>query len=446
MDNKQVSVNIDELIVALSQETVELPEQYAQLNAFEWAGIFESLTNDQRLILLPNVDSQLMSGILSEMREDARLQFLSVLPQRFIEKTIRSGSNVEAVDILETLPAKAASKIIKKLAPAAQSQIETSLSYSDDQVGRYTDQQVYTVDVTASVSEVITELKQTELATELNNIIVVDSHLSYLGEVSLKELFNSDIDAQIADIVHPSDKTIDDETGLLEASNLVRGSQRSYLPVVREDGRFIGIFSIHDALHVFQEYYEGQMAHLGQVSDEDLFAPVNVSAKRRATWLGINLLTAFLASMVIGLFDKVLVEVVALAVLMPIVASMGGITGSQSLTLTVRGLATGQVSQGNLKVLRDKELWVAVINSGVWAVLVAFICFYWFNNGLLAFIIAGAIVVNMVVAALAGVFIPVILEKVGIDPAIAGSVILTTVTDVVGFFVFLGSATVIFLA
>lgn len=163
-------------------------------------------------------------------------------------------------------------------------------------------------------------------------------------------------------------------------------------------------------------------------------------------WLGINLLTAFLASAVIGLFDKVLIEVVALAVLMPIVASMGGITGSQTLTLTIRGLATGQLGKGNFKVLRSKELQVAAINGVVWAVLVAMVVTYWFDNIGLSSILAVALVVNMTVASFAGIMIPIILDKMGIDPALAGSVILTTVTDVVGFFVFLGCATVLFLA
>jgi magnesium transporter len=185
---------------------------------------------------------------------------------------------------------------------------------------------------------------------------------------------------------------------------------------------------------------------MGQVSDEDLFAPIFTSARRRALWLGINLITAFLASAVIGIFDKVLIEVVALAVLMPIVASMGGITGSQTLTLTIRGLATGQLNTANYRALRDKELSVAAVNAVVWAVIVAAMTIFWFDNYLLSVILSVAMVVNMLVAALSGIIIPMVLDKNGIDPALAGSVILTTVTDVVGFFVFLGSATIIFMS
>jgi len=445
MENKSTGVNLDELIILLNQDDFEWPEEYDHLNALQWADVFESLTNDQRLKLWQKIDSSLLSSMLSDMREDARLQFLSVLPQGVIEKTICSGTNVEAVDILESLSDKVVSKIIKKLAPEAQSQIETSLNYSEDQAGRYANQQVYTIDENANVADVIAVLKAGENKFESSNFVVVDCHTNYLGEVTINELLNAKNKSKVAELTSTSEVTINDEQSLLEASNLVRTSQKSYLPVIREDGRFIGIFSVRDALHVFQDYYEAQVAHLGNVSDEDLFSPVIVSSRRRAVWLGINLMTAFVASFVIGMFDKVLVEVVALAVLMPIVASMGGITGSQSLTLTIRGLATGQVSQGNLKVLFNKEFWVALINSSVWAVLVAIVCFYWFENSVLSVIIAVAIIINMLVAAFCGVYIPVILEKMGIDPAIAGSVILTTVTDVVGFFVFLGSATVVFL-
>jgi magnesium transporter len=170
---------------------------------------------------------------------------------------------------------------------------------------------------------------------------------------------------------------------------------------------------------------------------------VFTSSRRRAVWLGINLLTAFAASIVIGIFDEVVAQVVALAVLMPIVASMGGITGSQTLTLTIRGLATGQLATSNLRALGNKEVLVAFFNGLLWALVVSAITSLWFDNPWLSAIIAVALIINMLIAAVAGIMIPVLLDKMGIDPALAGSVILTTVTDVVGFFVFLGSASLL---
>lgn len=436
---------ITDLIEFLEKDDAQLPASYSELNASQWARIIESLTNELRLKLWRHIDSSLSSAILAELHDDTLQQFISVLPHGAIEQTVRESTQAEAVEILEALPQKSARKIIKKLSPEAQSQVEVSFSYSDDQIGRYANQQVYTVDENENVSDIISEIKSGENTLESSNLIVLDKEMHYLGEITINDLLNAKNKEKIADLVHPAEITLNGVQPLLDASNLVKESQKHYLPVLQNDGRFIGVFSIQDALNVFQDFYEAQVAHMGNVSDEDLFSPVLTSSRRRAVWLGINLFTAFLASFVIGIFDKVLIEVVALAVLMPIVASMGGITGSQSLTLTIRGLATGQISKGNLAVLRNKEFMVAMINSVFWALLVAAVCFYWFENLTLALIIAISIIANMLVASFSGVYIPIFLEKMGIDPAIAGSVILTTVTDIVGFFIFLGGATLIFM-
>lgn len=434
-----------EVIEILGQETAQLPAHYNDFNSSQWARILESLTNEQRLKLWQKIDNTLSSAILAELHEDTLHQFLTVLSQKEIVETVCTSSSVEAVEILRALPQRTAKKIVKKLSPEAQKQVEVSFSYSKDEVGRYANQQVYTLKESDNVAEVIAELKEGGNTLESSNFIVLSNEMNFLGEISLNELLNAQNKEKIADLLTSTELTLNDKQSLLEASNLVKDSQKNYLPVIQDDGRFIGIFSIKDALNVFQNFYEAQVAHMGKVSDEDLFSPVFTSTRRRAVWLGINLLTAFMASFVIGIFDKVLLEVVALAVLMPIVASMGGITGSQSLTLTIRGLATGQISKGNLATLRHKEFLVALFNSLCWAVLVAVVSYFWFENMALAIIIALSIVINMVVASFSGVYIPVLLEKFGIDPAIAGSVILTTVTDVVGFFVFLGGATFIFL-
>ncbi|TKB47485.1 magnesium transporter [Thalassotalea mangrovi] len=444
-ENSLVNVNINQLIETLAQPDFALPDEYGSLNALQWATIFESLLNSQRLALWPHIPSELSSSILSEMREDARGHFLSELPQANIEEAVFSGTNAEVVEILDALPQKTVVRLVNKLAPGTQSQIETSLSYSDEQVGRYADQEVYTIASTALVRDVLREVKSAEHLHEGNSYVVTDASAKYLGEVNINDLLNASAKQSIAELVHLPETQIDAEQSLLDASNLVRGSQKAALPVVDGHGRFIGQFSIQDALSVFQEYYESQMAHLGQVSDEDLFAPVVLSAKRRAIWLGINLLTAFLASFVIGIFDAVLVEVVALAVLMPIVASMGGITGSQTLTLSIRGLATGQLNSVNYQYLRRKEFLVAALNGAFWAVMVGILAYFWFSDVFVSVILASALLINMLVASLSGMAVPKVLDKLGVDPAIAGSVILTTITDVVGFFVFLGSATIIFL-
>ena len=445
MDNQISAVNVDSLILELEVEPDNLPEHYSSLNAYQWAEIMEGLTSEQRLRVWPHLQPEQTGSILSAMREDTRNQLISVLPQASIVQAIETGTNTEAVEILDVLSRRQAKRLVNKLAPDIQGNLETSLSYSDDEVGRYANPNAFTVDGAAKVSEVLIEIKSNDIVNATGVFIVLDGNQNYLGEISINELLNAQKSQQVQSLAMKPELTILDTQSLLETSNLVRGSKRTNLPVLTGAGKFIGQFSVQDALDVFQKHYEAQVAHLGKVNDEDLFAPVWISAGRRAVWLGINLVTAFLAAAVIGLFDKVLVEVVALAVLMPIVASMGGITGSQTLTLTIRGIATGALAESNYKALRNKELSVACINGILWALIVAAVSMYWFDNQVLSVILAVAIVINMAVASVSGILIPKILTKIGIDPALAGSVILTTVTDVVGFFVFLGSATVLFL-
>ncbi|MBU2916381.1 MAG: magnesium transporter [Psychrosphaera sp.] len=443
MEN-QATPTLD-FVSILAADIIELPDEVENYTPSKWALILEGLTNAQRLKLWPLIDHSLEGAILTAMREDARQQLLSVLTSKELEKAVKSGSNNEVVEILTALPQKLVAKLINKLSPQSQSNIESSLSYDEEQVGRYANSDVYTVSHKTSVEDALDEIRQSDLTDYSGNYIVLDDASNYVGEVSINDLLNAEEESLVEAIAEQSDDNILDTLSLMEASNIIKNSNRHTLPILTESGKFVGEFSMGDALSIFQHHYEAQVAHMGKVSDEDLFSPIFTSARRRALWLGINLLTAFLASAVIGIFDKVLIEVVALAVLMPIVASMGGITGSQTLTLTIRGLATGQLNTANFKALRDKELSVAAVNAVVWAAIVAAMTIFWFDNYLLSLILSVALVVNMLVASLSGILIPIVLDKNGIDPALAGSVILTTVTDVVGFFVFLGSATIIFM-
>ncbi len=435
-----------DFVSILADDLVVLPAETESYTPNKWALILEGLTNAQRLKLWPLIDQSLEGAILYEMRDDARQQLLSVLTSEELEDAVKSSSDNEVVEILTALPQKLVARLINKLSPQSQSNVESSLSYDEEQVGRYANSDVYTVKHNTSIEDALDEIRQSDLTDYSGNYIVLDDESHYVGEVSINDLLNAEGATLVQAIAEKSDDNILDTLSLMEASNLIKNSNRPTLPILTDAGKFVGEFSMGDALSIFQHHYEAQVAHMGQVSDEDLFAPIFTSARRRALWLGINLITAFLASAVIGIFDKVLIEVVALAVLMPIVASMGGITGSQTLTLTIRGLATGQLNTANYRALRDKELSVAAVNAVVWAVIVAAMTIFWFDNYLLSVILSVAMVVNMLVAALSGIIIPMVLDKNGIDPALAGSVILTTVTDVVGFFVFLGSATIIFMS
>ncbi len=272
-----------------------------------------------------------------------------------------------------------------------------------------------------------------------DSIYLVNRSGQFSALVKVNKLFAAQEHTSLVQLAEESAAILDATEEVSTASLQVQRSGLSALPVVDENSKLIGRLDITSASELINEFYERQvMASAGMDEDEDLFSPVAKSARNRALWLGINLLTAFLASWFIGLFEATLQQVVALAVLMPVVASMGGIAGSQTLTLIVRGLALGQVTSANIRALMVKELKVGGVNGVIWALVIGVVAYFWFTDVLLGVVICLAILFNIVAAALAGVFVPVILDKLKIDPALSGSVILTTVTDIVGFVAFLG--------
>ncbi|MDP5030145.1 MAG: magnesium transporter [Paraglaciecola sp.] len=428
---------------ALKNEEIAVPIIAREFTPEDWAFIFEGLPKVLRFDLWQTLTEDKKAPILAAMRDDSREQLISLLSPQQLEDVVSSSSAEHLVEILDVLPNRIAKGLIKKLNSEESGRVQAALNYDDSQLGRYINHDVYTVNKRVNVSELLAEIKETLLPPYTDSILVVDEANHYLGQIDLNNLFKSSQDVSVMQLAEFSDRILSADLDLYDAADAVKSSGVSMLPVLSKDGRLIGRFTLKDAIDVFQEYYEAQVSHMGKVSDEDLFAPVFTSSRRRAVWLGINLVTAFAASIVIGVFDAVVAQVVALAVLMPIVASMGGITGSQTLTLTIRGLATGQLASSNLRALGNKEVLVAFFNGLLWATVVCVITSFWFENPWLSAIIAVSLVINMIVAAFAGIAIPVFLDKIGVDPALAGSVILTTVTDVIGFFIFLGSASLL---
>ena len=279
-----------------------------------------------------------------------------------------------------------------------------------------------------------------------DSIYLVNRTGQFTALVKINKLFSAEEDKSLLALAEENITTFKGEDDAMNASITVQRSGLASLPVVDENNTLLGRLDITSASELVNEFYERQvMASAGMDEDEDLFSPVAKSAKNRALWLGINLLTAFMASWFIGLFEGTLQQVVALAVLMPVVASMGGIAGSQTLTLIVRGLALGQVTPANIKALMIKELKVGGVNGVIWALVIGIVAYFWFTDIMLGVVICFAILFNIVAAALAGVFVPIILDKLKIDPALSGSVILTTVTDIVGFVAFLGLGTLFLL-
>lgn len=275
-------------------------------------------------------------------------------------------------------------------------------------------------------------------------LMVVDRAGRYQGALRLSALVTASLDSSVAALMHSDIAGIPVDTNSQEVARIFQDLDLLSAPVVDDQQRLIGRITVDDVVDLIREESDRTVMQMAGLDDEaDMFAPVLISARRRAVWLGINLITAFLAAWVIGQFQGTLEQLVALAVLMPIVASTGGIAGSQTLTLVIRGLALKQVQKGNIRILLNREVGVSILNGVLWAVVVAALAIVWFGDWGIGGVIAVAILLNLLCAALAGLAIPLILERLGIDPALAGSVILTTVTDVVGFFAFLGLATVL---
>jgi magnesium transporter len=321
--------------------------------------------------------------------------------------------------------------------------LEAVLSFPEDTAGGLMNTDTVTVRAEVTLDVVLRYLRRLgdQVPRDTDLLFVVNRYDDYLGVLRLSELVTRDPEVTVAEAMSLNVQAIPADTVQAEVARRFERLDLISAPVVDSTGKLLGRITVDDVVDIIRE--EGEHAFMGQAGlseEEDMFAPVLISARRRALWLGVNLLTAFLASWVIGQFEATLDKVVALAVLMPIVASMGGIAGSQTLTLAIRGIALGQLTGKNARQLMTKELAVGAINGIMWAGVVALVAGVWFSSLQIAGLIGAAIIINLLFAAFTGAVLPLLLQRLGIDPALAGGVLLTTVTDVVGFFAFLGLA------
>jgi magnesium transporter len=434
---------IDDLLRQIQAGDTELPIESNQLLAADWSLTLESTPSHLRQAMWLLIPESLRSEALMNMREETRHELLKALEQHQIIETTQQATNEQTANMLPQLSAHTADAVMASLDEDTQAPaIKAALEYPTEQVGRHTVRDFFTLSVVATVAEGKLALASTDTSSLHHFVYVTDTRGKFVGKIKVAALWQNDDNLLLSELAIFTDEYILDSENTTNLGTIFKRFDTSQLPVLDSEHRMIGLFKSQDVITHLQSYYETELAHAGNVSDEDLFAPVLSSAKQRAIWLGINLLTAILAAKVIGLFEATLEALVALAVLMPIVASMGGIAGSQTLTLTIRGLATNQLSNANINLLRNKEFKVVMINAILWAAAVGIITYFWFDNPLLALVLGVAVVINMIVTVLSGVAIPYIMHKLKIDPALAGSVVLTTISDVVGFFVFLGLATI----
>ncbi|MGD2020004.1 MAG: magnesium transporter [Thiohalocapsa sp.] len=430
--------------VLKSGSVVKATRMLNALHPAEMAHVLQSLPPQQRKVVWGMVDDEVEGEVLLYLNDDLRDELLRDMAPSRILAALDGLETDDLADLVQDLPATITREVLRSLDEQRRERLETALAFPEDTAGGLMNTDMVTVRPEVTLDVVMRYLRRLKegLPDLTDNLIVVNRQGRYLGVLYLTDLLTNDLDDSVAEVmtlqVQPMQATLDarDVANRFEQLDLVSA------PVVDEDGLLLGRVTVDDVMDLIREEAEHQfMGQAGLSETEDMFAPVLLSARRRALWLGVNLLTAFLAAWVIGRFEATIQQVVALAVLMPVVASMGGIAGTQTLTLAIRGIALGHLSAKNMRWLLTKELAVSVINSVVWSLVVAAVAWYWFGSTDIALIIAAAITINLLAATFSGALLPLLLDRLGIDPALAGGVILTTVTDVVGFLAFLGLAT-----
>ncbi len=402
------------------------------------AMLLESLPLESRLATWQGVPKSKKLDVLVEMRGDPRETLIDATPNEELDDLFTDIDAETLLELSDSLPNRLIDRAVAAMDKKQRLYFEDANQYSEHHVGHWANHENLILPLTAKVSDAKRFLRR-EVPIYTDCIYLVNRAGQYSEAVKLYKIYSTPEHTPLVDLAEDDIDVLKATDECDSAALEVQRSGFTSLPVVDDNYRFLGRLDIGAACELLNESYERKMmAGAGMDEDEDLFSSVRKSAKNRALWLGINLLTAFLASWFIGLFEATLQQVVALAVLMPVVASMGGIAGSQTLTLIIRGLALNQVTSANLRALLIKELKVGGLNGIIWAIVIATVASVWFNSALLGLVIGLAILVNICAAALSGVGVPVLLNKLKLDPALSGSVILTTVTDIVGFVAFLG--------
>lgn len=439
-----ISPLIDELVASPTSDAQrQLQDALKPFAADELALILESLPLAKRVIAWHHLPQEIRLDVLVALRGEARLLLLRNLPSDELPRLFEDLEAEDLLELAESLPESTIDMALGRMDLRQRQFYEAAQQFGEHQIGRWLNKQLLVVSQNMRVAEAQRLLRrQAPAHTEV--LYLVNRTGRWVGCVRITELFTVLPHTSLGELQEESFPSLNAQDDLYEAAEEVAQSGYSALPVLNNEGVLLGRIDMSTAIELLRERMERQhMASAGLTQDADLFAPAKRSARTRALWLGINLLTALLASWFIGLFDHSIEKVVALAVLMPVVASMGGIAGSQTLTLVVRGLALGQVHKSNLWALFDKELRVGAINGVLWALVIGYITWMWFHSLMLGLVICIAVVINILTAALFGVLLPVILDKLRIDPALSGSVILTTATDIIGFVAFLGLGTLL---
>jgi magnesium transporter len=417
------------------------------LHPAEIARLLESSPTRQRRLIWEMLDHSNDGEVLLEVGEEVRNNLMESMDEKSLLAATKGLDVDDLADLLDELPDTVVTQALQGMDYQYRTRLETVMNYDEDTAGGLMNTDTVTIRPDVTLDVVLKYLRLREkIPQNTDNIIVVDRYNHYLGILSVTNLLCADPEKTVSDSMNRNYISIKSNTLASDVANIFEDRDLVSAPVIDKNNILLGRITIDDVVDVIREESESTVLNMAGLTDEeDIFAPILPSTRRRAIWLGINLITALIASGVISLFQDTIEKVVALAVLMPIVASMGGIAGSQTLTLVIRGIALGNISSTNSKSLLIKEISVGLLNSFLWASVIGIVSSYWFNNYLIGVVIGIAMIANLVFAALSGVLIPILLKKIGVDPALGGSVILTTITDVIGFFSFLALGTIFLL-
>ncbi|MDX2350149.1 MAG: magnesium transporter [Porticoccus sp.] len=406
----------------------------------------ESAPPKARRVLWDLVDTEFEGEVIGELSEELRGEILKEMKSHEVATLTEGLDPDDVADILQQLPEKVIPEVLQAMTTQDRQRVETVLTYDEDTAGGLMNTDTITVRPDMTLDVVLRYLRRhEEIPQTTDSLFVVNREDTFLGILPLSKLLTSSPNITVREITMTKVEAIPADMPDSEVARLFEKHNWVSAPVINESNKLLGRITIDDVVDVIMDDADHSLLGLAGLSDEEeTFASIRRTAPRRAIWLGVNLMTAILASAVINIFEATIDKVVALAILMPIVASMGGVAGSQTLTVVIRGMALGQVSRNNLRWLLSKEFAVGALNGMLWALVMGAVAALWFKDPMIAVIIAAAMMINLIAAALAGAALPVILKACKIDPALAGSVALTTITDVVGFLSFLGLATIVY--
>lgn len=418
------------------------------LNGAEIGDLLESLPQTKRQAVWELVTVDLDGDVLVEVNDEVRAGLIRDTSPDDLVQAMGDLDIDDLADILNDLPEAVVSEVLQAMDKQDRERLEQVMSYPEDSAGGLMNPDVVTVRPDVSLDVVLRYLRvRGELPEVFDQLFVVNRSGKYLGQLKLADVLTKDPTSQVADLIDSSTDPIPVDMPASQVAVEFEHNDLVSAPVTDQDGLLLGRITIDDVVDVIREEGEHMvLTAAGLDEEDDMFAPVLQSARKRWVWLGVNLITALLASAVLYAFEPTLDELVELAVLFPVVMSMGGIAGTQTLTLMIRGMATGQVSARNSMAILRKELAVGILNGIVFSIIIAIIAYFWYGNPGLGFVMAIAIIINLVAGALAGALIPVILKRMSIDPALAGGVVLTTVTDVIGILAFIGLASYLLMA